>query len=65
VVTLRIPAITPLSAALLWLSGGKIIEGSRTGKIRHGGCGTGILAIAAARLGGAWVHAIDIDPEAI
>ncbi len=29
------------------------------------GCGTGILAIAAAKLGAARVHAIDIDPEAI
>lgn len=29
------------------------------------GCGTGILAIAAAKLGAVRVHAIDIDPEAI
>jgi len=29
------------------------------------GCGTGILAIAAAKLGAVCVHAIDIDPEAI
>ncbi len=29
------------------------------------GCGSGILAIAAARLGAGRVHAVDIDPEAI
>lgn len=29
------------------------------------GCGSGILAIAAAKLGAALVHAVDLDPEAV
>jgi ribosomal protein L11 methyltransferase len=29
------------------------------------GCGSGILAIAAAKLGASYVHAIDIDPIAV
>jgi ribosomal protein L11 methyltransferase len=29
------------------------------------GCGTGVLAIAAARLGAAEVHAVDVDPDAV
>src|SRR5690606_4057416 len=29
------------------------------------GCGSGILAVAAARLGAGHVHAVDIDPQAL
>ena len=29
------------------------------------GCGSGILAIAAAKLGAACVHAVDVDPQAV
>jgi ribosomal protein L11 methyltransferase len=52
----------PTTALCLeWLDGSDV-EGRR---VIDYGCGSGILAIAAARLGAATVHAMDIDPQAL
>ncbi|MET0509920.1 MAG: 50S ribosomal protein L11 methyltransferase [Burkholderiaceae bacterium] len=40
-------------------------EGRAVGSVIDYGCGSGILAIAAARLGAADVRAVDVDPQAV
>lgn len=45
-----------------WLSGDAAVTGAR---VLDYGCGSGILAIAAARLGARAVAGVDIDPEAL
>lgn len=52
----------PTTALCLeWLDGATV-----TGKtLIDYGCGSGILAVAAAKLGAATVHAVDIDPQAL
>jgi len=47
---------------LEWLAGSKSVAGA---KVLDYGCGSGILAIAAAKLGAAEVTAVDIDPAAL
>jgi ribosomal protein L11 methyltransferase len=52
----------PTTALCLeWLAGADIAEAS----VIDYGCGSGILAIAAAKLGAAEVWAVDIDPQAL
>jgi len=52
----------PTTALMLrWLDG-ESLAGRR---VLDFGCGSGILAIAAAKLGASSVHAVDIDPQAI
>lgn len=46
---------------LEWLAGAEL-EGRR---VLDYGCGSGVLAIAALKLGAAQTHAIDIDPQAV
>ncbi len=47
---------------LEWLAGSNFVAGA---KVLDYGCGSGILAIAAAKLGAAEVTAVDIDPAAL
>ena len=47
---------------LEWLAGSDLVAGT---KVLDYGCGSGILAIAAAKLGAAEVTAVDIDPAAL
>jgi ribosomal protein L11 methyltransferase len=43
----------------------RVLETARIARALDAGCGSGILAIAAARLGVARVDAVDVDPDAV
>ena len=42
-----------------------LLEGEVRGSVLDVGCGSGVLSIAAAKLGFAPVHAVDFDPQAV
>ncbi|MBL8343257.1 MAG: 50S ribosomal protein L11 methyltransferase [Rubrivivax sp.] len=50
---------------LRWLARHAAAAAQRWSSVLDYGCGSGILAIAAARLGAGAVHAVDIDPAAV
>jgi ribosomal protein L11 methyltransferase len=50
---------------LRWLAQALAPEGTPAGRVLDYGCGSGILAIAAGKLGAAQIDAVDTDPQAI
>lgn len=52
----------PTTALCLeWLAGAGLVKK----RVIDYGCGSGILALAAASMWAAWVHAVDVDPQAL
>lgn len=49
---------------LRWMAG-QAAQGKPLGRVLDYGCGSGILAIGAAKLGGSDIDAVDIDPAAV